>query len=431
MADAPAASPIDLTRFDTASTLGPVGDEPFKVVSDFAPAGDQPLAVEKLSEGVLRGDRFQTLLGITGSGKSATIAWTIERVQRPTLILAPNKSLAAQLAQEMREFFPNNRVEYFVSYYDYYQPEAYIPSTDTYIEKDSSINDEIDRLRHSATAALLTRRDTIVVASVSCIYGMGSPDEYRGQLIDLSVGVDYDMRSILRRLVDMQFDRNDVALGRGKFRVRGDTIEVHPSYEESVLRIEMFGDTVDRLTVIDPLTGETLRELNRTQIFPATHYVAGTERLATAMVKIEAELQERLAYFEREGKLLEAQRLRMRTQYDLEMMAEVGYCSGIENYSMHIDGRDFGQPPNTLIDYFPDDFLLVIDESHVAVPQLHGQFEGDRSRKDLLVEHGFRLPSAARQPATHVRRDARPDQPVRLHVRHSSGVRIAGVIADR
>ena len=358
------------------------------------PPAISPHAVEKLSEGVFRGDRFQTLLGITGSGKSATIAWTIERVQRPTLILAPNKSLAAQLAQEMREFFPNNRVEYFVSYYDYYQPEAYIPSTDTYIEKDSSINDEIDRLRHSATAALLTRRDTIVVASVSCIYGMGSPDEYRGQLIDLSVGVDYDMRSILRRLVDMQFDRNDATLGRGKFRVRGDTIEVHPSYEESVLRIEMFGDTVDRLTVIDPLTGETLRELNRTQIFPATHYVAGTERLATAMVKIEAELQERLAYFEREGKLLEAQRLRMRTQYDLEMMAEVGYCSGIENYSMHIDGRDFGQPPFTLLDYFPDDFLLVIDESHVAVPQLHGQFEGDRSRKDILVEHGFRLPSA-------------------------------------
>jgi excinuclease ABC subunit B len=396
VADTPAAAapPIDLTQFPTPSTLGPVGDEPFKVVSDFAPAGDQPHAVEKLSEGVLRGDRFQTLLGITGSGKSATIAWTIERVQRPTLILAPNKSLAAQLAQEMREFFPNNRVEYFVSYYDYYQPEAYIPSTDTYIEKDSSINDEIDRLRHSATAALLTRRDTIVVASVSCIYGMGSPDEYRGQLIDLSVGVDYDMRSILRRLVDMQFDRNDATLGRGKFRVRGDTIEVHPSYEESVLRIEMFGDTVERLTVIDPLTGETLRELNRTQIFPATHYVAGTERLATAMVKIEAELKERLAYFEGEGKLLEAQRLRMRTQYDLEMMAEVGSCSGIENYSMHIDGRDFGQPPFTLLDYFPDDFLLVVDESHVAVPQLHGQFEGDRSRKNILVEHGFRLPSA-------------------------------------
>jgi excinuclease ABC subunit B len=380
--------------FPTPSTFGPVGDEPFKVVSDFAPAGDQPYAIEKLSEGVLRGDRFQTLLGITGSGKSATIAWTIEQTQKPTLILAPNKSLAAQLAQEMREFFPNNRVEYFVSYYDYYQPEAYIPSTDTYIEKDSSINDEIDRLRHSATAALLTRRDTIVVASVSCIYGMGSPDEYRGQLIDLSVGVDYDMRSILRRLVDMQFDRNDATLGRGKFRVRGDTIEVHPSYEESVLRVEMFGDTVDRLTVIDPLTGETLRELSRTQIFPATHYVAGTERLAAAMVKIEAELQERLAYFESERKLLEAQRLRMRTQYDLEMMSEVGYCSGIENYSMHIDGRNFGQPPFTLLDYFPDDFLLVIDESHVAVPQLHGQFEGDRSRKDILVEHGFRLPSA-------------------------------------
>ena len=294
-------TPIDLTQFATPSALGPVGDEPFKVVSDFAPAGDQPFAVEKLSDGLMRGDRFQTLLGITGSGKSATIAWTIERVQRPTLILAPNKSLAAQLAQEMREFFPNNRVEYFVSYYDYYQPEAYIPSTDTYIEKDSSINDEIDRLRHSATAALLTRRDTIVVASVSCIYGMGSPDEYRGQLIDLSVGVDYDMRSILRRLVDMQFDRNDAALGRGKFRVRGDTIEVHPSYEESVLRIEMFGDTVDRLTVIDPLTGETLRELTRTQIFPATHYVAGAERLATAMVKIEAELQERLALLRARG----------------------------------------------------------------------------------------------------------------------------------
>lgn len=385
---------IDLTRFETPSTFGPVGDEPFKVVSEFAPAGDQPRAIEQLSEGVLRGDRFQTLLGITGSGKSATIAWTIERVQRPTLILAPNKSLAAQLAQEMREFFPNNRVEYFVSYYDYYQPEAYIPSTDTYIEKDSSINDEIDRLRHSATAALLTRRDTIVVASVSCIYGMGSPDEYRGQLIDLSVGVDYDMRSILRRLVDMQYDRNDATLGRGKFRVRGDTIEVHPSYEETVLRVEMFGDTVDRLTVIDPLTGETLRELSRTQVFPATHYVAGAERLARAMGKIEEELQERLAYFETEGKLLEAQRLRMRTQYDLEMMAEVGYCSGIENYSMHIDGREFDEPPFTLLDYFPEDFLLVIDESHVAVPQLHGQFEGDRSRKDILVEHGFRLPSA-------------------------------------
>ncbi len=366
----------------------------FKVVSDYSPAGDQPQAIAKLAEGVKRGDRFQTLLGITGSGLSATIAWTLQDVHRPTLILAPNKSLAAQLTQEMREFFPNNRVEYFVSYYDYYQPEAYIASSDTYIEKDSSINDEIDRLRHSATAGLLTRRDTIVVASVSCIYGMGNPEEYKGQLLDLSVGVDYDMRSILRRLVDLQFDRNDMTLGRGKFRVRGDTIEVHPSYEETVLRIEMFGDTVDRLTMIDPLTGETLSDLPRTQVFPATHYVAGDERMRKAVIGIEAELQERLAWFEKEGKLLEAQRLRMRTQYDLEMIQEVGYCNGIENYSMHIDGRNYGEPPFTLLDYFPKDFLLVIDESHVAVPQLHGQFMGDRSRKDILVEHGFRLPSA-------------------------------------
>ncbi len=369
-------------------------DEVFQVVSDFDPAGDQPKAIAELAEGIVDGERFQTLLGITGSGKSATIAWTIEQVQKPTLILAPNKSLAAQLAQEMREFFPNNRVEYFVSYYDYYQPEAYIPSSDTYIEKDSSVNDEIDRLRHSATAALLTRRDTIVVASVSCIYGMGNPDEYRGQLLDLSVNVDYDMRSILRRLVDLQYDRNDMALGRGNFRVRGDTIEVHPAYEESVLRIEMFGDTVDRLTRIDPLTGETLEELKRTHVFPATHYVTSNERLAVAMQKIEAELQVQLKAFEDDGKLLEAQRLRMRTQYDLEMMSEVGFCNGIENYSMHIDGRQYGEPPFTLLDYFPDDFLLVVDESHVAVPQLHGQFAGDRSRKDMLVEHGFRLPSA-------------------------------------
>jgi len=377
------------------STVHPAtAEERFEVVSEFAPAGDQPAAISSLAEGVTTGDRFQTLLGITGSGKSATIAWTIEAVQRPTLILAPNKSLAAQLAQEMREFFPHNRVEYFVSYYDYYQPEAYIPSSDTYIEKDSSINDEIDRLRHSATAALLTRRDTIVVASVSCIYGMGSPDEYRGQLLDLSVDVDYDMRSILRRLVDMQYDRNDMTLGRGKFRVRGDTVEVHPAYDESVLRIEMFGDTVERLTRIDPLTGEQLEELRRAYVFPATHYVAGVERMARAIGGIEAELQQQLAAFETEGKLLEAQRLRMRTQYDLEMMAEVGYCNGIENYSMHIDGRQPGEPPFTLLDYFPDDYLLVVDESHVAVPQLHGQYAGDRSRKDVLVEHGFRLPSA-------------------------------------
>ncbi len=294
----------------------------------------------------------------------------------------------------MREFFPDNRVEYFVSYYDYYQPEAYIPSSDTYIEKDSSINDEIDRLRHSATAALLTRRDVIVVASVSCIYGMGNPEEYRGNLLDLSVGVDYDMRNILRRLVDMQYGRNDMTLGRGNFRVRGDTIEVHPAYEESVLRIEMFGDTVDRITTIDPLTGEQLSELQRAHVFPATHYVTGPERLRSAMAGIEVELQERLKWFEENDKLLEAQRLRMRTQYDLEMMSEVGYCNGIENYSMHMDGRVPGEPPFTLLDYFPDDYLLVIDESHVAVPQLHGQFAGDRSRKDMLVEHGFRLPSA-------------------------------------
>ena len=372
----------------------PAGIVPFRMVSEYSPAGDQPRAIVELSNGIDQGLRYQTLLGITGSGKSATIAWTIEKTQRPTLILAPNKSLAAQLAQEMMEFFPDNRVEYFVSYYDYYQPEAYIAASDTYIEKDSSINDDIDRLRHSATAALLTRRDTIVVASVSCIYGMGDPDEYRGQLLELHAGVDYDMRSILRRLVDLQFDRNDMSLGRGNFRVRGDTVEIHPAYEESVLRVEMFGDTVERLTMIDPLTGETLRELTSTVVFPATHYVAGQERMRRAMLGIEAELQERLAYFEAEGKLLEAQRLRMRTQYDLEMMQEIGYCNGIENYSMHIDGRQPGEPPFTLLDYFPDDYLLVVDESHVAVPQLHGQFAGDRSRKDTLVEHGFRLPSA-------------------------------------
>ena len=384
----------DVPVANYGSAHGPGRDEKFVVVSDFEPAGDQPQAIEALATSIESGERFQTLLGITGSGKSATIAWTIAQTQRPTLILAPNKSLAAQLAQEMREFFPHNRVEYFVSYYDYYQPEAYIPSSDTYIEKDSSINDEIDRLRHSATAALLTRRDTIVVASVSCIYGMGNPDEYRGQLLDLNVGIDYDMRNILRRLVDMRYDRNDMTLGRGSFRVRGDTIEIHPAYEESVLRIEMFGDTIDRLTTLDPLTGEQLGEMERAYVFPATHYVTGAERIATAMAKIEDELQVRLKWFEENDKLLEAQRLRMRTQYDLEMMSEVGYCNGIENYSMHLDGREYGEPPFTLLDYFPDDFLLVVDESHVAVPQLHGQFAGDRSRKDMLVDHGFRLPSA-------------------------------------
>ena len=367
----------------------------FEVVSDFAPAGDQPKAIAQLAEGITRGDRYQTLLGITGSGKSATVAWTIEQVQKPTLVLAPNKSLAAQLANEFREFFPRNRVEYFVSYYDYYQPEAYIPSSDTYIEKDSSINDEIDRLRHAATSALLTRNDVIVVASVSCIYGLGSPEEYKDHYLILKPGEERDQRSILRQLVDMNYDRNDMNLVRGTFRVRGDTIEIHPAYDETAVRVELFGDEVEQITVVDPLTGERVQTLEELIVFPASHYVASEERMQKAIVRIEAELQERLAYFEREGKLLEAQRLRMRTQYDLEMMQEVGYCNGVENYSGPIDGRGSGEPPNTLLDYFPKDFLVIVDESHVAVPQLHGQYEGDRSRKEMLIEHGFRLPSAA------------------------------------
>ena len=367
----------------------------FEVVAPFEPAGDQPKAIEDLAAGVAAGHRFQTLLGITGSGKSATIAWTIERVQRPTLVLAPNKSLAAQLANELRELFPNNRVEYFVSYYDYYQPEAYMVASDTYIEKDSSVNDEIDRLRHSATSALLTRRDTIVVASVSAIYGLGSPEEYETQLLVLHAGEEHDQRSILRRLVDMQYERNDMNLVRGKFRVRGDTIEIHPAYDETAVRVELFGDEVERITVVDPLTGERLETLEDLVVFPATHYATSTERMQVAIGRIEKELAERLAYFEAEGKLLEAQRLQMRTSYDLEMMAELGYCNGIENYSAPIDGRGPGESPYTLIDYFPEDFLMVIDESHVAVPQLHGQYEGDRSRKETLIGHGFRLPSAA------------------------------------
>ena len=373
----------------------PSSGTPFKVVSDFEPAGDQPEAIAKLTAGIDRGDERQTLLGITGSGKSATIAWTIEAVQKPTLVIAPNKSLAAQLANEFKEFFPNNRVEYFVSYYDYYQPEAYLPSSDTYIEKDSSVNDDIDRLRHSATAGLLTRRDTIVVASVSCIYGLGSPDEYLKKLLIVRLGEEQDQRSILADLVDMQYERNDMTLGRGKFRVRGDTIELHPSYEEFVVRIELFGDEVESITTVDPLTGERIGELTELVVFPATHYTASDDRMQKAIGGIEAELQERLATFEKEGKLLEAQRLRMRTQYDLEMMQEMGFCNGIENYSRHIDGRSAGEAPHTLLDFFPDDYLTVIDESHVAVPQLHGQYAGDRSRKDTLIEHGFRLPSAA------------------------------------
>ncbi len=366
----------------------------FEMVSEFKPAGDQPTAIAALAEGIERGDRAQTLLGITGSGKSATIAWTIEKVQKPTLVIAPNKSLAAQLANEFREFFPKNRVEYFVSYYDYYQPEAYIPSSDTYIEKDSSVNDEIDRLRHASTAALLTRRDTIVVASVSCIYGLGSPEEYRNKLLIVEAGKEYDQRHILAELVKMQYERNDANLVRGKFRVRGDTIEVHPAYEEFVVRIELFGDEVESITAVDPLTGERLDELSELVVFPNTHYTTSDERLRAAITGIESELQQRLSEFEAENKLLEAQRLRMRTQYDLEMMAEMGFCNGIENYSRHLDGRQPGERPYTLLDFFPDDYLTVIDESHVAVPQLHGQYAGDRSRKNTLVDHGFRLPSA-------------------------------------
>ncbi|HSQ38434.1 MAG TPA: DEAD/DEAH box helicase family protein, partial [Acidimicrobiia bacterium] len=366
----------------------------FRVVSDFSPAGDQPAAIARLAAGVERGDRFQTLLGITGSGKSATVAWLIERVQLPTLVLAPNKALAAQLANEFRQFFPDNRVEYFVSYYDYYQPEAYLPQTDTYIEKDATINDEIERLRHSATAALLTRGDVIIVASVSAIYGLGSPEQYRGQLLRLVLGVEYPLGDAVRRLVDIQYERNEVNLTRGRFRLRGDTLEVFPSYEETIARVEYFGDQVERITRMNPVTGEVLEELAELFVYPATHYVTTQERLVEAMADIESELAGRLADLEGRGKLLEAQRLRMRTVYDLEMMREVGYCSGIENYSRHLDGRAAGEPPYTLLDYFPEGFLTVVDESHVTIPQLHGQYEGDRSRKEVLVEHGFRLPSA-------------------------------------
>ena len=367
---------------------------PFRVVADFSPAGDQPAAVAALAEGIDAGEKFQTLMGITGSGKSATIAWLIEKAQRPTLVLAPNKALAAQLANEFRQFFPDNRVEYFVSYYDYYQPEAYIPQSDTYIEKDATVNDEIERLRHSTTAALLTRRDVIVVASVSAIYGLGSPEQYEGQLLRLVRGVEYPLGDAVRRLVEIQYERNEVNLTRGKFRLKGDTLEVMPAYEETVTRVEYFGDQVDRILEMNPVTGEVIRELGEAWIYPASHYAATEERMKAAMDAIEIELGDRLADLEESGKLLEAQRLRMRTSYDLEMMRELGYCSGIENYSRHIDGRAVGEAPYALLDYFPDDYLTVIDESHVTIPQLHGQHEGDRSRKEVLVEHGFRLPSA-------------------------------------
>jgi excinuclease ABC subunit B len=367
---------------------------PFEVVTDMVPSGDQPRAIADMERRVNSGDRDTVLLGATGTGKTATVAWLAERVQRPVLVMLPNKTLAAQFANELREMLPHNAVEYFVSYYDYYQPEAYIPQTDTYIEKDSSINDEVERLRHSATNSLLTRRDTIVVASVSCIYGLGTPQEYVDRMVPLRVGDTIDRDTLLRRLVGMQYARNDLSFTRGTFRVRGDTIEIIPVYEELAVRIEMFGDEVERLMTLHPLTGEVVSEDQELYIFPASHYVAGPQRMERAVAGIEAELEERLAELEKAGKLLEAQRLRMRTTYDLEMMRQVGSCSGIENYSRHIDGREAGSPPNTLLDYFPEDFLLVIDESHSTVPQIGAMYEGDVSRKRALVEHGFRLPSA-------------------------------------
>jgi excinuclease ABC subunit B len=367
---------------------------PFQVVTDMVPAGDQPRAIDEMEHRIRGGAADTVLLGATGTGKTATVAWLAERLQRPTLVMLPNKTLAAQFANELREMLPQNAVEYFVSYYDYYQPEAYVPQTDTYIEKDSSINDEVDRLRHSATNSLLTRRDTIVVASVSCIYGLGTPQEYVDRMLKLQVGGTIERDMLLRKLVGMQYQRNDLAFSRGTFRVRGDTIEIIPVYEELAVRIEMFGDEIERLMTLHPLTGEVISEDDELYVFPASHYVAGPERMERAVAGIEAELADRLGELERQGKLLEAQRLRMRTTYDMEMMRQVGSCSGIENYSRHIDGRAAGTPPNTLLDYFPEDFLLVVDESHVTVPQIGAMYEGDVSRKRVLVEHGFRLPSA-------------------------------------
>src|SRR5215472_16108941 len=367
---------------------------PFEVVTEKVPAGDQPTAIAEMERRIKAGEKDTVLLGATGTGKTATVAWLAEKLQRPTLVMLPNKTLAAQFANELREMLPQNAVEYFVSYYDYYQPEAYVPQTDTYIEKDSSINDEVDRLRHSATNALLTRRDTIVVASVSCIYGLGTPQEYVDRMLKVKVGGTMDRDQLLRQLVGMNYARNDLAFTRGTFRVRGDTIEVIPQYEELAVRIEMFGDEIERLMTLHPLTGEVMSEDDELYIFPASHYVAGPERMERAIAGIEAELADRLAELERAGKMLEAQRLRMRTSYDIEMLRQVGSCSGIENYSRHIDGREAGSPPNTLLDYFPEDFLLVVDESHVTVPQIGAMYEGDVSRKRVLVEHGFRLPSA-------------------------------------
>jgi excinuclease ABC subunit B len=367
---------------------------PFEVISDYTPSGDQPKAIRELTEALGRGETDVVLLGATGTGKSATTAWLVEQVQRPTLVLAHNKTLAAQLANEFRELLPNNAVEYFVSYYDYYQPEAYIPQTDTFIEKDSSLNAEVERLRHSATNALLSRRDVIVVSTVSCIYGLGTPEEYLEAMVALQVGMRIDRQALLRRFVAMQYQRNDVAFTRGTFRVRGDTVEIIPMYEEHAIRIELFGDEIEALSTLHPLTGEVLMTHDSVSIFPGSHYVAGNERMHRAMERIRDELDVRLKELEREGKLLEAQRLRMRTSFDLEMMEQIGFCSGIENYSRHIDGRGPGEPPHCLLDYFADDFLVVIDESHVTVPQIGAMYEGDASRKRSLVEHGFRLPSA-------------------------------------
>jgi excinuclease ABC subunit B len=367
---------------------------PFHVQSDYSPSGDQPAAIAEITRRIQAGEQDVVLLGATGTGKTATVAWVAEQVQRPVLVMQPNKTLAAQFANELRQLFPDNAVEYFVSYYDYYQPEAYVPQTDTYIEKDSSINEEVERLRHSATNSLLTRRDVIVVSTVSCIYGLGTPQEYVDRMLRLRVGQEHDRDAILRRLVEIQYTRNDMTFTRGTFRVRGDTLEIFPVYEEMAIRIEFFGDEIERMMTLHPVTGEVLTEDTELYVFPATHYVAGPQRMERAIAGIEAELEERLATFEKQGKLLEAQRLRMRTTYDIEMMRQVGSCSGIENYSMHIDGRQPGSAPNCLIDYFPEDFLLVVDESHVAVPQIGGMYEGDMSRKRNLVDHGFRLPSA-------------------------------------
>jgi len=367
---------------------------PFQVISDYVPAGDQPAAIEEITRRINAGEQDVVLLGATGTGKSATTAWLIERLQRPTLVLAPNKTLAAQLANEFRELLPNNAVEYFVSYYDYYQPEAYVPQTDTFIEKDSSVNDEVERLRHSATNSLLTRRDVIVVATVSCIYGLGTPQEYIDRMIRLKVGDEVERNALLRKFVDVQYKRNDMAFERGTFRVRGDTIEIIPMYEELAVRIEMFGDEIEKIMTLNPLTGEIVRDEEEIYIFPATHYAAGPETMKRAMSDIEDELQTQLNLFKKQGKLLEEQRLRMRTTFDLEMMQQLGFCSGIENYSRHLDGREPGSAPNCLLDYFPEDFLVVIDESHVTVPQIGAMFEGDSARKRTLVEHGFRLPSA-------------------------------------